>query len=68
MRCAIAFAIKAHQGIPRKGTNLPYIVHPLEALAIVSTITDDPELAQCHRCLSGVCCSDGSGILTLQQI
>lgn len=37
---AIAFAVKAHEGIARKGTNVPYIVHPMEAMTIVSTITD----------------------------
>lgn len=41
---AIAFAVKAHEGIARKGTNVPYIVHPMEAMTIVSTITDDQEL------------------------
>jgi len=41
---AIRFATEAHQGVPRKGTTLPYIAHPLEAMAIVTTITSDPEL------------------------
>ena len=41
---AIAFAVKAHKGIARKGTNVPYIAHPMEAMTIVSTITDDQEL------------------------
>ena len=41
---AIALATRAHQGVSRKGTRLPYIVHPMEAMAIVATITDDPEL------------------------
>lgn len=36
---AIEFATKTHQGIPRKGTQPPYILHPLEAAAIVSSMT-----------------------------
>lgn len=38
---AIAFATKAHSGSFRKGTTTPYIVHPMEASAIVATMTDD---------------------------
>jgi len=41
---AIIFATNAHSGAFRKGTNLPYIVHPLETLAVVSSMTDDPEI------------------------
>ena len=41
---AIRFATQAHEGIVRKGTDLPYIVHPLEAMTIVATITSDQEL------------------------
>jgi len=41
---AIRFAVQAHSGQPRKGTNMPYILHPLEAAAIVATMTDDPEI------------------------
>ena len=41
---AIRFATKVHDGVARKGTDLPYIVHPLEALAIVATITSDQDL------------------------
>lgn len=41
---AIRFATEAHEGIVRKGTDIPYIVHPLEAMAIVATITSDQEL------------------------
>lgn len=41
---AICFATRAHQGIVRKGTNIPYIVHPIEAVAIVASMTDDQEL------------------------
>lgn len=38
---AIAYASKKHEGQKRKGTDIPYIVHPLEALSITSTITND---------------------------
>ena len=41
---AIAFAVRAHAGTERRGKGFPYIVHPLEAMAIVSTITPDQEL------------------------
>ena len=41
---AIAFAVRKHSGTPRKGTKVPYIVHPMEAAAIVAGITDDQEL------------------------
>ncbi len=41
---AVAFAAKAHDGMVRKGTKIPYIVHPMEVAAIVSSITDDPEI------------------------
>ena len=41
---AVAFAKKAHEGMVRKGTAVPYIVHPLETAIIVSLITDDEEM------------------------
>ena len=41
---AIVFAVKAHQGAERKGKGFPYIVHPLEAVAIAATMTNDQEL------------------------
>ena len=41
---AIIFAVKAHAGTERRGKGIPYIVHPLEAMEIVSTVTSDPEL------------------------
>lgn len=41
---AIIFATRAHSGTYRKGTQIPYIVHPMEAAAIVATITDDPDM------------------------
>jgi len=41
---AIIFAVKAHDGMERRGKGFPYIVHPLEALAIVATMTSDQEI------------------------
>lgn len=41
---AIIFAVQNHAGTPRKGTNIPYIVHPMEVAAIVAGITDDEEV------------------------
>ncbi len=41
---AIMFAVKAHSGTERRGKGFPYIVHPMEALEIVSTMTPDQEL------------------------
>lgn len=41
---AICFAVRAHQNTERRGKGFPYIVHPLEAVSIVATITPDQEL------------------------
>ncbi|MDO4177201.1 MAG: HD domain-containing protein [Bacillota bacterium] len=41
---AIKFAVDAHKGAERRGKGFPYIVHPMEAVAIVATITADQEL------------------------
>lgn len=41
---AAAFAAKAHEGMFRKGSRVPYIVHPMEAAAIVSAFTEDEEV------------------------
>lgn len=38
---AIIFATNAHKNVMRKGSDLPYILHPLETGIIVSTLTDD---------------------------
>ena len=38
---AIAFAVKAHDGMRRKKSDVPYILHPMEAAVIVSTMTED---------------------------
>lgn len=41
---AVMFAVMKHSGTARKGTKVPYIVHPMEAAAIVAGITDDQRL------------------------
>ena len=41
---AIVFAVEAHHDTERRGKGFPYIVHPLEAVAIVATMTSDQEL------------------------
>ena len=41
---AMIFAACAHDGMLRKGTSLPYIVHPAEVAAIAATLTDDPHI------------------------
>jgi myo-inositol-1(or 4)-monophosphatase len=38
---AVTFAVKAHDGMRRKKSQSPYILHPLEAAVIVGTMTDD---------------------------
>lgn len=41
---AVEFAARAHAGQVRKGTRLPYIVHPMEAASICASFTDDVEV------------------------
>lgn len=41
---AAQFAIEAHCGTERRGKGFPYILHPMEAAIIVSSITNDPEM------------------------
>ena len=41
---AIVFAVRAHAGTERRGKGFPYIVHPMEAIEIVATMTSDQEL------------------------
>jgi len=40
---AITFATERHSGMVRKGTDIPYIVHPLEAVSIAAGLTSDHE-------------------------
>ena len=44
LKKAAEFAERAHRGMVRKGSDIPYITHPLEAAVIVSGMTDDEEL------------------------
>ena len=41
---AVAFAVRAHDGMRRKKNAAPYILHPMEAAVIVGTMTDDQNL------------------------
>ena len=41
---AIIFAVKAHHNTEWRGKGFTYIVHPMEAVEIVATITSDQEL------------------------
>ena len=41
---AIVFAVAAHDGMRRRKNSAPYVVHPMEAAAIVGTLTDSQEV------------------------
>lgn len=41
---AIKFAVDAHNGAERRGKGFPYIVHPMEVISIVASMTSDQEL------------------------
>ncbi len=41
---AIIFATKAHDSMRRKKSDLPYILHPLEAAVIVASVTEKQEV------------------------
>ena len=41
---AIVFSTNAHDGMRRRKSNLPYILHPMEVGAIIGSITDDQEV------------------------
>ncbi|MBP3655115.1 MAG: bifunctional (p)ppGpp synthetase/guanosine-3',5'-bis(diphosphate) 3'-pyrophosphohydrolase [Clostridia bacterium] len=72
---AIAFAAQAHEGMCRKGTDIPYIVHPMEAAAIASTITDDEcilaaavlhdVMEDCGVCFDSLCAAFGERVAEL---
>lgn len=38
---ALAFAQRAHSGMLRKGSDLPYLMHPMEAAVIAASMTED---------------------------
>lgn len=44
IRDAAEFAARVHEGKVRKGSKIPYIVHPFETAVIVSGLTKDPEV------------------------
>ncbi len=41
---AVAFAANAHDGATRKGSQIPYIVHPMEVAAIAASMTEDTQV------------------------
>ena len=41
---AIHFAVDAHANTERRGKGFPYIIHPMEAMEIVATMTTDQEI------------------------
>lgn len=41
---AVIYATRAHTGQTRKGTNLPFIIHPMEVAAIVAAMTLDENM------------------------
>lgn len=41
---AIIYATNCHKNVSRKEKNIPYIIHPLEVMAIAANLTDDKEI------------------------
>lgn len=41
---AIVFSVKAHDGMRRRKSEAPYIIHPLEVCAIIGSMTDQQEV------------------------
>ena len=41
---AVVFATRAHSGQRRRGSNVPYIIHPLEVATIAATLSDDDDI------------------------
>ena len=52
---AIMFATQAHEGQVRKGTDRPYIVHPLEVGRIVASMTEDEEIISVLQISCRIC-------------
>lgn len=44
LQSAITYAVVRHAGQTRKGTDIPYIVHPIEVMKIVASLTGDEEV------------------------
>ena len=61
---AIRFAVEAHAGQLRKGSEMPYVVHAMEVLSILAAISDDIELLMAgvlHDCIEDGLLPDGKG-------
>lgn len=61
---AIRFAVEAHAGQLRKGSDLPYVVHAMEVLSILAAISGDIELLMAgvlHDCIEDGLLPDGKG-------
>ena len=41
---AIVFSVKAHDGMRRRKSEAPYILHPMEVAAVIGTMTDKQEV------------------------
>ena len=41
---AIVFSVKAHDGMRRRKSEVPYILHPMEVCAIIGSMTDKQEV------------------------
>jgi len=41
---AISFSIEKHSGMFRKSSNIPFIIHPMEAMSIAAGLTSDYEI------------------------
>lgn len=42
-KSALLFAIKAHDGVTRKGNNIPFVLHPMEVATIAASMTSSQE-------------------------
>ena len=63
---ALQFAAEAHKRQVRKGTGIPYIVHPMEVLSILRGMTEDPDILMAGV-LHDVLEDTPSGELELEQ-
>ena len=41
---AVVFSAEAHDGMRRRKSDVPYVLHPMEVSAIIGTMTDDQEI------------------------
>ncbi len=61
---AIRFAVEAHAGQLRKGSEMPYVVHAMEVLSILAAISGDIDLLMAgvlHDCIEDGLVPDGEG-------